>query len=126
MLSRHYGQSVSQSVPPLLAAERAYLVLIMTAAVLVLVAGRALAVVTSLGVDTVAHTTGRLAEGGALGRDSVVTGGQISLTKPHSRPGRLPPPPDSRGGSGSCSRPPCWCSYRSRRGSQSDTETDLE
>ena len=55
----------------------------MTAAVLVLVAGRALAVVTSLGVDTVAHTTRRLAEGGALGRDSVVTGGQISLTKPH-------------------------------------------
>lgn len=75
MLSRHYGQSVSQSVPPLLAAERAYLILVMTAAVLVLVAGRALAVVTSLGVDTVAHTTGRLAEGGALGRDSVVTGG---------------------------------------------------
>ena len=82
MLSRHYGQSVSQSVPPLLAAERAYLVLVMTAAVLVLVAGRTLTVVTSLRVDTVSHSTGRLTEGGALEENSVVTA-QIALTKPH-------------------------------------------
>ena len=54
----------------------------MTAAVLVLVAGRTLTVVTSLRVDTVSHSTGRLTEGGALEENSVVTA-QIALTKPH-------------------------------------------
>ena len=78
MLSRHYGQSVS--LPRV--TSRPYLVLVMTAAVLVLVAGRTLTVITSLRVDTVSHSTGRLTEGGALEENSVVTA-QIALTKPH-------------------------------------------
>ena len=40
------------------------------------------ALVTSLRVDTVSHSTGRLTEGGALEENSVVTA-QIALTKPH-------------------------------------------
>ena len=65
MFSRHYEQSVTQSD---CVTSRPYLVLIMTAAMLVLVARRTLALISSISVDTVTHTTGIVSQGRTLGR----------------------------------------------------------